>query len=532
MSYLKVLIVDDEKPSRELLSMLINWEELGFQIVYKAKNGKEAFEQYQKIKPDLIITDISMPVMNGLELISAIRENDHNQKIVILSCYEEFSYAKEAIRMGVSDYIIKDMITKEDLYSLLLNIKEQIGLKDATLEDDNIANNEELNRELKKIILDSNYKPLEYKINIKKNKLYLLLLISIDGYNAYLESNTTIKKEFAKSKLTEALKNVNLSNKGSDIVTYSYIGDGKFVVLVEIEKGNSELETIKESHILANQIRNICNKYNDKRSITIVIGRSFREVSDIKDKYLEGEEILKYRLFYGENKNLLYNLSIPKVTKVSERTVENLLRKIEEFIDSNDYENLKNTIKEMYINNLKGFMQYNYLYEINLKLLLIISKYCNSFNIDYKIVFNENNIPLGKVNSLNTIEEMQEVFLNYFKILIDRNKERVKFSRHISDAIEYIKDNYHQKIMLEELADILHIHKVYLSRLFKDETGMTVTEYIVKQRMEKAKELIINTNMKFYEIGEKVSYNNSQQFFTAFKKYTNDTPKRFRSKYR
>lgn len=114
-----VMLVDDERPARELVKMTINWEKAGFQILWEARNGKQALEQYAEKKPDLIITDIQMPVMDGLELLERVKAICPSQKVVILSCHEDFSYARRALRAGVLDYLIKDALTDEVLYNLL-----------------------------------------------------------------------------------------------------------------------------------------------------------------------------------------------------------------------------------------------------------------------------------------------------------------------------------------------------------------------------------------------------------------------------
>lgn len=120
-----VMLVDDERPARELLKLSIDWEKAGFRILWEARNGRQALEQYQQQKPDLIITDVQMPVMDGLELLKEIKRICPSQNIVILSCHENFSYARQALKYGVMDYLIKDALTEETLYSLLEAVKEE-----------------------------------------------------------------------------------------------------------------------------------------------------------------------------------------------------------------------------------------------------------------------------------------------------------------------------------------------------------------------------------------------------------------------
>ena len=114
-----IMIVDDEKPARELLKMLINWESAGFRIISEANDGIEAIDQYLQFAPDLIITDIQMPQMDGLTLIKEIKKINSDQNIIVLSCHENFNYAREIMKLGIFDYLIKDSLTPEELYTVL-----------------------------------------------------------------------------------------------------------------------------------------------------------------------------------------------------------------------------------------------------------------------------------------------------------------------------------------------------------------------------------------------------------------------------
>ncbi|MCI8994702.1 MAG: response regulator [Lachnospiraceae bacterium] len=128
----KVMIVDDEYPARNMLDLLINWEENGFEMAAKAENGKQALEIYEKLRPELLITDIQMPVMDGISLIREIRKENPKQCVLVLSCHESFDYAQQAIRLGVRDYLIKDMLTTEQLQKCLLRTKEYLDLQNSS----------------------------------------------------------------------------------------------------------------------------------------------------------------------------------------------------------------------------------------------------------------------------------------------------------------------------------------------------------------------------------------------------------------
>lgn len=121
------MIVDDEYPARNMLDYLLDWDKTDFRIIAKAENGKQALNIYHEQKPDLVITDILMPVMDGIQFIKEIRKENPDQCIVVLSCHESFSYAQQVIQLGVKDYLIKDVLTGEQLQTCLNRIKENIN---------------------------------------------------------------------------------------------------------------------------------------------------------------------------------------------------------------------------------------------------------------------------------------------------------------------------------------------------------------------------------------------------------------------
>ncbi len=122
----KVLIVDDELPARETLKKIIDWNQTQFEICGVARNGKEGIDMFETFRPDLIITDIQMPVMDGIRLIQMVKEVCVNQKFIILSCHEKFQYARAALKLGVEDYLLKDLLNPDDLYVLLNKISNDL----------------------------------------------------------------------------------------------------------------------------------------------------------------------------------------------------------------------------------------------------------------------------------------------------------------------------------------------------------------------------------------------------------------------
>ena len=540
-----MLIVDDEEPGRETLKYLINWERTSFCIAGFAKNGREALNEYFTLKPDLIITDIQMPLMDGLELIKSIRAQDKNQKFVILSCHEEFKYAKEAIRYGISDYLLKDLLTPQDLYSLLEKIKIEIEYENRIKLDDgtnkfynSLSFNENFYKEeckniaLKDITFDDlteeslKYYIREFNLNFS-TKFYVVLGIVIDDYVKFTEKIDKMQEKYKKYEILRVIKSVlDEFNSGECF----YDEKGIFIAVAGIENTNSELYFMSSCHAIANRIHTNIMKHNN---ITVTIGTSssFSNLKDIKTKYNEALNIAKYRVFLGKGKTILHNVKSVKAVGLNPVILDKLLNEIRTSLEKGEIEKTKSLIKNIYNDEIKGFAQYNHLKYVNSQMFGIIVEFCSKNNISYSKIFSCEYLPMEKLDEFETVQEMSDWFNNIMEIIVSSNITKLSpiYSKHVSNSIKYIKDNYSKKLGLSQISQELDINKAYFCRIFKQETGENLTDYINKIRIEKAKQLMMSTNDKMYEIAEKVGFTNIQHFNSSFKKVTDQNPLKFKN---
>ena len=537
MPNFKVLVVDDEKPARELLIGLIDWEDFGFEVCGEAKNGHQAYEKYVEMKPDVIITDIQMPLLDGLGLIRKIRETDEEQKFIILSCYEEFAFAREAVKMNLEDYLIKDLMKKEDLIQLLLSIRKK---EVKSIENKKLKMNEPFllksNSEIKQIILSNEMQYIGNQLILDTSSMYSIFIISIDEYYLRNIPHSGYNKEFIKDCLQRTLEyineDINEDYKSASVKEFTYLGFGKFFVLVKTKKEISENGMSQKFSAIANQIRHRFKEKDQDHTISIAIGRPFSSIQAFEEAYNQTQALLNYRLFIGKDKNIIYSSNLPNITTMSEVSLRHKMKTLIEAMNNHDVTKMKIGIGEIYKSNVKGFMQYNFLKSVNEQLGYLITDFCKCNGIKYSDIFEDHYIPIQLLNEYDTVDEMCEWFTEKIYKIIQIDKHQKKYSRHISDAIVFIEENESMPISLNEISEALNIHKVYLSRIFKEETGVTLSKFILNHKMKKAKELIISTNMKFYEIGERLGYSNAQHFVVAFKKNEGITPKKYRDQYK
>lgn len=535
----KVMIVDDEIPEREILSYIINWEETDFRIAYSASNGKKALDKYSDIKPDLIITDIQMPIMDGLDLIEEIQKINTSQKFLILSCYEDFTYAQRAMKMGVTDYLIKDLITPNDLYGILAKTKtdlDSINIKNSEIKKEHklltfLKENKDIT--LRKLIFndineDDCYNLIE-NLNLNLNgKLFALFFIQIDNFFKYMED-----EEFYTKSLKEIIKNVSEVVEELNIGESFYSDNGEFTAIVRLTSTTSEADIINECYYLAQEIRRRISLMHNI-SLTISVSSTFKKPFRIKKYFDEAFKLSKMKVFLG-NDTIILNNTFVKNLNLDTDTLAKRVNAINISIEQNNIENFKLELTHLYDKDIRGFMQFNYLNYINSSLLDLVVRTCNRYSIAYEDIFSTSYIPIEILSTKETVEEMSGWFIDIFTKIINinfNNSFKSKYSKKVADSIDYINKNlFNQSLSLTDIAENINVHKVYLCRIFKEETGENVTQYILKARIEKSKEIILSTSHKLYEISDKLGFNSPQQFSILFKKVTGITPNQFRDSY-
>ncbi|HEY5586423.1 MAG TPA: response regulator [Ruminiclostridium sp.] len=513
-----VMIVDDEKPARELLKMLISWETAGYCIISEANDGIEAIEQYLQFSPDLIITDIQMPQMDGLILIKEIKKINNDQKIIVLSCHENFNYAREVMKLGIFDYLIKDSLTPEDLFTVLRSTSYSKSVDQSTLNFKGIID-EKKSHALWGIINNSidlsNYANALKTCDLYDNCQFFFI-------HAIIDTNTT--NNFS-SEITNAIAEV-LTSKGGAICN---LDNSHYVILVIAKSSHSQLEMLSQQCTTAKSI-SVCMEKITGCIITSGVSRISSDVKLIKEKNLEAQQALGYRVFLGKGKILYFDIIQNSSRNIKIELIDIRIQNIKSALYQKDQATLSNELKNLYLSDLQGILQYNYLQHVSALLLGLITAACSEFNILYKNLFIDGTIPLDIIGNLETVEEMLLWFTEKFHTLIKIIEaiSNDQYSRQVRIIVRYIKDHYIEDIGLESISQLYNLHKVQLARMFKENTGISVNGYIRKIRIQEAKTLLQNSNLNINEIVYSVGFQNAQSFYSIFKKLVGVTPSEFR----
>ncbi len=489
----KVLIVDDEPFIRLGLKKMINWEEEGFSIIKEARNGIEALDIINTESIDLVITDISMPKMDGIEFTNELRKYDKKIKIVFLTGYREFEYAKQGIRLGIRDYLLKPINPKE-VINLIRNIKESLDSEleiEKTL--DEISNKDIID------IIQGKIKEID-KIKKYFNKEYVnVCKIEINNFD-YIAEEWIASGEYY-NKIRDIKDNIEyfLENKCRFLE-----GElGNFYLVIEDDNGDIDiLEIIK----IIDNIR-----LPDDIKLKINIG-----------KWVNAEEInLSYKEMKNKIKKSLPSKSI-RFDEVLSKETETVL--IDCVIEGNQkaFE-----VVSSIVNNIKG--KEVDIHAVSVALQNIVEKILSKIKSEYGYVnklFLYDNYDIfykkeydSKEMIIKDFEEIIKEFLDLFGNFKVGYKGAI-----IRQACQYVVKNIDSDVSLANVSNELNISKNYFCALFKNETGENFLTFVTRTKMERAKILLKNNNMKVYEVCDYLGYNDTTYFTRIFKKYSNMTP--------
>lgn len=488
----KVYLLDDEIFILEGLRYILPWEEYGFEIVGSASNGKDGYDEIISKDIDLIVTDIMMPKMTGLELMSELKKINYDTNFIVLSAFEEFSYAKQAMSMGAENYLLKP-VDIDELSQSLQKIKHKLKKKEKENIDSKILKNDLILKLITK----------QYDENIEKDLMELDIDISGSFYyTAILEVKD---------------KSYNIKNLLEDIVKKDviYCIESKSVatLIIKNKDKNSVVDLVK---FIKNKLMYLTNEV-----VYASVGRCATSIDEINISYESAKEMHEYKMVYSE----LSWIRCYEDSYFDEKNInidfENLRKKL---MNKNYQETL------LYVDNL-----FNELREdIRLKPKQIKLKAIEIFLVVYNY-FNESkmmkgiNIYLENLINLNTVDEIEKelkVMIKFMQSKLEQTQESI--SPVILKLLEHIENNYKEDLNLKEISEKLNINAIYLGQLFQKETGILFSDYINNFRINKAKQLLLDTTLKASDIGEQVGYPNKNYFYRKFKNIVGITPSEYR----
>jgi two-component system, response regulator YesN len=531
---LKVFLVEDEIVVREGIKNTINWNENGFIFCGEASDGELAYPMIQKLKPDIVITDIRMPFMDGLELSRLLKKDLPQIRIIILSGYGEFEYAKEAINIGITEYLLKPISSAELMKSLVV-VRDNI-LK----EQEEKANLEKFKREMKEFEIDekrrlfneivSNSHPLTYilekgkELNLELSAIYYnIMLFRINKMNLMHEIRTNVQLQLD-----------NLFEDSANVIRFDYSIEGIALLL----KGSSQDEITDIQNKYINKIKRLLESFSNV-SYFGGIGVPVNRLGELPKSFHEASRAFAYRYIWDCNEILDYNVIAKNPITVTEdikleklNTTQLDKNKVENFLKSGEKEDINYFIEEYLKSccydgrNSILFRQY-----ILMDMYFVVSSFMEELGYSAGMIEEPFKDYIQMNVQISTFENSKKYIEKIFHQAIALRDEITTkhYNAIISKAKEYIKENYsNDDISLNQVAGNVFISPSHFSALFSQKTGQPFVKYLTDLRMNKAKELLKCTDMRASDVGYMIGYRDPHYFSYLFKKTQNLTPKQYR----
>lgn len=547
-NYYKLILVDDEEEVRKGVLKKIEWEKYGFQVVGEAENGKEALEIIEKTSPDVVVTDIKMPFMDGLELATAVRERYPSAKIIVLTGFDEFEYAQKSVKLNVMEYLLKP-ISAQELTDILIKVREQIDKEIAEKED--IESLRDSYRKslpvLKEKFLTSlvtttigrdeiREKSESYGINLE-GRGFTVSVVSIDKSAAAIETSTLESDQGKlnngllgeKELMKFAVLNIVEETAAKHSLGTAFLNNDH-IVLITVGEEEDKDAVMNITFAALDEIRQAVERYL-RCTVTIGVGNVCQDITQVNRSYQNAVAALDYRLLMGNNRIIWIEDIEPErvdsivFDEVKERSLASVIKvgtkkEIELTIDKffEEIRELKASFKDYQI----------YLMEM----LTTILKTARSSNVDVDNIFGSNRNLLMEFYTLSSIDEFGSWFKDISVRIMDHIvKDRQDTSKLLVEkAKEYVRKHYQESdVTINSICEYLHLSPTYFSFIFKRDTKTTFINYLTQVRMEAAKELLRNTSMKAFEIAERIGYSEPNYFSYSFKKKFGVSPSEYRN---
>ncbi len=514
---IKLLVVDDESATRKGIIKYVNWSELGVHLVEEAKDGIEGLEIAREFHPNIVISDIKMPGMNGIEFATNLRALFPETRLIFLSGYSDKEYLKAAIHLSAVSYVEKPL----DLGELKDVIKKAVTLY---IEDQNkkTALSEGLPLIRKNIVFkligrktlpEELLKDLQIvNVPFKVDGLFTVIIIKAN-FNPDTDPNVIINK---------------IGNCLYDIIHICAEKNGSYVIIV------SDINSIGRNKRISTILEKLGTHIKEYSSANIdlfcAVGAPVKGMVQIHESYETACLALQKVFFQGYGKIVFYENEALRFISFDQDITANFLELIQDEKKDEVIGFIEKLCREICVNQGTLVDKVKSVF-FKLSLVLFREAEKRGLQLNNYSGSEEKNI-WELISNFETLEDIKGYVIGNIIMFFEGIKSLESFSRSILKAMDYIRRNYFAPdLSVKLLSEHIYLTPTYLSSLFKKETGMTISEYIIKVRIDKSKELLLDPQIKLFEVAKKVGYNDANYYSKAFSKQTGMTPSTFREKY-
>ncbi|WP_274650258.1 response regulator transcription factor [Paenibacillus humicola] len=508
---LKVMIVEDEDIVRDEIKHLIDWENHGFSLIAEARNGREGLQLFEERNPDIIISDIKMPGLGGLEMTSTILDRQKHKKVILLTAFGDFDFAREAIKLGIHSYVLKHELDGAVLVQELNKARQQIEEEESA---EYLARKEHLRMFLKRVAAHPDDaspglgRPFPWQ---GRTGMFILGFDRVQSQGqqgqAVPEGEGVERSEFIDFLYTRLFKGVDA--EAADL------NGREAAVFVRVPESFSEKKRYEFCWSFARHLQQrISEVYGC--TVSIAIGPAFEHARDIGKSLRTTKQIYALRMF-SKSSCILTDVRKIGVPDGEYGAADRLLAEIRDSLQAEEYDVAVKKIEELFTRRLVALQDPAFVRKCVFELVRIV----NARRPPQQPVIDPIE-KLAEIYELDNVFGISEWFADIVRQLAEESSS--KYSRKIRDVLQYIHVNYQRDISLNEVADRLGLSLIYTSQLFKKEVGVSFVAYIARYRIERARELLETGKYKVHEVGAMVGYQTVQYFCKTYKRITGKNP--------
>lgn len=526
MNLYKIMLVDDEAEAREAIASCINWEEIGFTVVCEAENGEDALEKAEIYSPDVILTDIQMPFMDGLEFSKKVKAMLADVKIIIFSGYDEFEYAQEAIRLEAEEYILKP-IDSEELVKVFERILKRLNDDfDRRHNVDRLTTfyNESLpilreqflagllegrlsNEQIDKLVID-------YKLSLDYAFYCVGILQQDENKETAFSLNMNLMSISLKNMCEERFK------REDGYICMNYLGT--VVVIAGLKSTQSVLAFITA-------LDQMCKLSNKQFNIDTVagVGKVYGRLRDVSRSYSEAKEATLYRVLLDANQAIYIGDVEPRgseIISLDKKLIDAFIKEVK----VGRKETMSQAVDDIIFHFKRASFSINQLRLYCIELIIELNRLAEMYDLSE---WESSDKLLKQAEELHSLEEIGDWLRNLSDRLMQSiRRDRQDLARVFGEnAKAYIGEHFRESgLSVDMICSHLGVGATYFSSVFKKETGMSFVAYLTKIRMDEAIRLLDTTEEKSYIIAGMVGYEEPTYFSYVFKKQFGVSPAKYR----
>ncbi len=532
----RMIIVDDDEVICKGLCHSVQWSKNEVEVVGTAYDGEAGLALIKTLLPDIALIDINLPFLDGLELSGIIRQEYPEIKVILLTAYEEFEFAKKAVKMHVHDYITKPF-DNQKVVEAVCSAKERL-IEERKLRNEIKAGLPLLKEKYLYELVTRSLTPekeaeIRSFVGLPLENYFGVAILSIKSYflnsavSAVSEiSSIIINKQFMKQKIFSAVQGLLDISK---TVIFNSRDDEIAVIFNDFPQKEACEQYMLE---IANEIRTRINTM-DEFFLTLCVGTAYWGFHDIAKSYEEAKMAAEYSRYF-ENRSIIRINDIDSGQKRLDLNISDKQKDLVNCLKLGQFEEISNKIEQIFLSfkNIKG-IYFSYIQLVAVETIILACKIIEEEENDSSKIINLSNKIIPQVTRMESVAEIEKwlksTLTEVVAILSEKRKSGAE--KIIDNAIFYIENHYMTPdLTLDDVAGFVHLSPNYFSSLFRQLKKINFSDYLEDMRIKKAVELFNSTELKIYEVAYKVGYNSPQYFSICFKKTTNYTPSEFKIK--